>query len=306
MGSAFGCLVGKASTVDGLLPRPMEAYRPIPIPPSSRAIVIGMGGGCDCFAAAAIAKLLQAESSGATVLFANCIGPRPLPQDHTVITPSLFRVPEKAVALEPGDEAYGSTRLECSISRGPEGSPYLIQVPKDGKSGLSIEEVTRANAAAIGGALSVLKVDQVVAVDLGGDSLTGGADFDGGSFEFGRDRQVLHALSTSGIPFIHIVCGPGCDGESTIDMMKSAVAKADESGALLGVLQLDDLIPHMAEMAQTLSSSRTPNILSRALATVEARRRGVPDAEGECYAIERHGNQNLVPWSWLTVGLVFK
>ena len=82
--------------------------------------------------------------------------------------------------LCPGDEGYGSTRTECSVDpRGPEGAPFLFVVPKDGKSGLSIEEVTKANGDAIASALKALRVDQALAVDLGGDSLTGGLDFRG-------------------------------------------------------------------------------------------------------------------------------
>merc|ERR1719473_1095520 len=147
---------------------------------SSRAIVIGMGGGCDVFAATALSRVWQSQApEGATVLSANCIGLRPLPDDHEPIVPSaLIKIPATPVPLVPGDEAYGSTRIECSVEpRGPEGAPFLFIVPKDGKSGLTLEEVTKANCDAISAALKALRIDEVIAVDLGGDSLTGGIDF---------------------------------------------------------------------------------------------------------------------------------
>lgn len=226
-------------------------------------------------------------------------------------------------------------------------SPFLLLVvPKDGTSGLSLDEVTSANTAAMCESLKALKVDQIIAVDLGGDSLTGGVDFEGGSFEFGRDRQVLHALAASGIPFSQIVFGPGCDGESSIEAMQKAVKSADDAGKLLGLLPLDDLVPRMAEMAKTLRENRTPNILARAMAVVQrqtakeamaeanaeakaeataeaetasgaaggsagGRKRAKvsqvedEDEEAQC-VIERHGNKTVVPWSWLTIGLVIK
>ena len=293
---------------DGLLPRGMPNFELPKLEPTSRAIVIGMGGGCDVFAATALGRLWQSQSpDGATVLFANCIGDRALPDDHEPVAPGLFKIPTNPVPLVPGDEAYGTTRIECSVEpRGPEGAPFLIVVPKDGKSGLSLEEVTKANCDAVSSALTALRVEQVIAVDMGGDSLTGGTDFAGGSFEFGRDRQVLHALGASGIPFTQIIFGPGCDGESSIPAMQKAVAQADSDGNLVGIVPLAELVAQMREMAKTLSLDSTPNILARAFDTLKARQEGGGGPEDELCTITRHGNTQAVPWSWLTVGLVMK
>eukprot|EP00928_Gymnodinium_smaydae_P045828 TRINITY_DN30502_c0_g1_i1.p1 TRINITY_DN30502_c0_g1~~TRINITY_DN30502_c0_g1_i1.p1 ORF type:complete len:311 (+),score=43.46 TRINITY_DN30502_c0_g1_i1:143-1075(+) len=303
------------SDYHGLLPRDLPLYKLPELTLTSRALVIGMGGGCDVFAAVSLAARWQSESpEGAKVLSANCISERPLPDDHEPLVPgALYKIPSTPVALVVGDEAYGSTRLECSVDpRGPEGSPFLIVVPKDGKSGLKLEEVTSANSDAVKSALDYLKVDRVIAVDLGGDSLTGGKDFQGGSFEFSRDRQVLHALSASGIAFTQIVFGPGCDGESSINAMQKAVAKAHDDGDLLGVLPLAELVAQMRMATKTLSPSRTPNILAWAFEVLKNREQcngnaGDEQTENqEFYKIERHGNTQLVPWSWLTIGLAIR
>lgn len=295
-----------------LAPRALPNYEMPKLQAGQRAIVIGMGGGCDVFAAVAMANMWQSQcESGALVLSANCIGPRPLPDDHEPVTSSLYKLPADPVPLQPGDEAYGSTRLELSVSpRGAEGSPYLIQIPTDGKSGQPLEEVTKTNSAAVMEALQALRVDLVVAVDCGGDSLTGGFDFEGGSFEFGRDRQVLHALAASGVPFVQIILGPGCDGESSIEAMQKAVQQADASGTVLGIIPLDALVPQMALFTQTLRPSRTPNILAHALQVVKKRQAGEApvdaDDESEHCVIRRHGGEASIPWGWLTVGLVLK
>ena len=60
----------------------------------------------------------------------------------------------------------------------------------------------------------------------------------------------------------------------------------------------------MAELAATLASNRTPNILKAAQQHLEARcadEAGWAGA-GHC-TIERHGYTERVPWVWLTVGL---
>lgn len=297
----------ESDTYDGLLPRALPRFMFPPLSATSRAIVIGMGGGCDVFAAGVMCKLWKSQpstESGATVLFANCVGPRPLPEDHEPLTPHLYRLPCEPVPLVPGDEAYGSTRLELSMDRGDEGSPYLLVVPKDGKSGLTLNEVYAANSAALAEALRHLGIEFAVAVDLGGDSLTGGSDYEGGNIEFGRDRQVLHALTASGIPFLQIVLGPGCDGESSVEAMQDAIRTADEAGSVLGALPIEDVVADMAELAKTLRPSRTPHILASAVSRVK-QTPAPTDGETNC-VIERHGNRAEIPWKWLTVAIAIK
>ena len=122
--------------------------------------------------------------------------------------------------------------------------------------------------------------------------------------------QVLQALRASGLPCVHVVLGPGCDGESAIDAMRRAVREADERGALLGVLpQMLGIVPAMAGLAASLSPNRTPNIIQRAMVR-EAEAAGgdaaAPEGEAGLCSITRHGQTQAVPWSWLTVGLAFR
>mmetsp|Transcript_35519 Transcript_35519/g.82942 ORF Transcript_35519/g.82942 Transcript_35519/m.82942 type:complete len:311 (-) Transcript_35519:187-1119(-) len=294
----------------GLLPRVLPAFRLPRLEASSRALVLGMGGGCDVFAAAAFAELWQTENPRSVVLFGTCTGTRPMPEDHTPMSAHLIRLPPKVAPLEPADEGYGSTRLECSVPRGAEGSPLIFVVPRTGKDEGTVEQITAYNTAAMLESLERLRLDQVLAVDLGGDSLTGGADFERDA-ELGRDRQVLHALSMAPLPdgFVHLIVGPGCDGETPVPVMKAAVKAADERGVLLGIMpRLGGALPTMARLSATLRASRTPNILHYAMAHLE----GVDEALwedghglGAC-GIHRHGNRNEIPWCWLTVVLALK
>lgn len=293
------------SLYDALLPRALPAFVLPVLKSGQRALVIGMGGGCDVIAAFALAQNWKASAPhGATVMYSTCVSPRPMPVGHEQLASHLWRCPMEVVPLVPGDEAYGSTRIEQSLPRGPEGSPLLFVVPRDGKSGGTVEEITAANSAAIGESLARLRVDTVLAVDFGGDSLTGGIDFTGDP-ECGRDRQVLHALRASKLPCVQLVLGPGCDGESSVEAMRAAVRAADERGQLLGVLPLADVVGTMAQCAATLKPSRTPNIVQSAFAFYKSQGLAPGTAAGLC-TISRHGHEQQVPWAWLTVALAFK
>ena len=105
---------------DGLLPRALSIFELPSLRSGQRGIVIGMGGGCDVLGALAFAQAWEARSPGGTVLFANCVSPRPMPS-HEQLAPHLWRCPPNVVPLAAGDGCYGSTRLEQSLPRGAEG-----------------------------------------------------------------------------------------------------------------------------------------------------------------------------------------
>ncbi len=296
-----------SATLHGLLPRPRASYDALPaLKPMERVLVLGAGGGCDVFAAAEFARALKAAAAphdassdaGPTVLYANCVGERPLEHldrqlDH------LFLVPPARTPLDGTTEAYGTTLLEESCPRGDEGSPYVIRLPAKGGQGLSVAEVTTANSRAVHDSLQFLRVDRVFAVDCGGDGLTGGVDF-AESVELGRDRQVHHALASSGLAYQQIVVSPGCDAESSVEAMSRAVADVEAAGRLVGVLDLTDMAPRMGELSAALSPDRTTNLIASA-----ARHCLAGDAGNVC-RISRHGSEATIPYSWLTVALVIE
>jgi len=169
-----------------------------------------------------------------------------------------------------------------------------------------LAEVTRANSSAMRACLTALEIDYVLAVDCGGDSLTGGLDFEASNgldaVEMGRDRQVLTALHSSGVPFTHLVLGPGCDAESSVEAMVDAIDNLQSRGRLLGVMSLENVLPVMRELSQTLAPTRTPNLMYFAL---EHLKRYGDAAGAESFTIERWGRQATIPYAWLTVAVAF-
>ena len=122
------------------------------------------------------------------------------------------------------------------------------------------------------------------------------------------------------MPFVHLMLGPGCDGESAIESMQAAMRDVDGRGELLGILPLEELAPVIAERAKTLSASRTPNIIINAIKKLAEQPTEQPPApsdgteiaaaaeptDGELCTITRHGRTQSVPWSWLTVGVALR
>ncbi|KAL1524748.1 hypothetical protein AB1Y20_019631 [Prymnesium parvum] len=287
-----------------LLPREAPRFTLPPLAAGKRGLVLGMGGGCDVIGALAVAKLWKEQSQpDAAVLYGNCVSPREFPEDFKALGEFLWMCSPNVVELQQGDQAYGTTRLEQSLPRCSEGSPFVFVVPHDGRDGMSLEEATKKNTRALCESLEALRVDSVVGVDLGGDSLTGGFDFHGDA-EFGRDRQVLHALRASNVPCVHLVVAPGCDGESTIEGMRAAVRELDEAGALLGTMPLDEMVGTMRSHAANLSPMRTPNIIHSAFGRVNsASSDDGAAASPEMFRIVRHNQEAHIPCSWLTIAL---
>jgi len=307
---------------------------------TSRVLVLGMGGGCDVFMAYTLANKIerQLDMSNATqkpmILYANCISERKdgIPSDHLTLVPgALFSVPPgEPRPIQKGENTYGTTLIEQSVPRGPMDSPLLIalkKTPNDKSSNAirspeQVEEYTCQNMEIVEKALEFLQVDLIIGVDCGGDSLTSGKDF---SFHplTGRDHQVLYAFrkyrhKKPDFKFIHVVLGPGCDGETPRKEMALSVMGTPEERLYwcegrkyLGAFQTDDMIEECFPLVQNLEMNRTPYLMYRALKDSGEFCLDRPQKNDEWYdpnlvKIARHGNFQLIPRIWLLHGLVFE
>jgi len=300
-----------------------------------KVLVLGMGGGCDVVVACALAEMMcdtAVLAEGTEIHFGNCVSPREM-DDHPKVSPHIYGVPQHDRTLEAGTNTYGTTLTEQSLPAGPfvcrrngaagaeadggagsgggggDGlvSPILCIVPS--KSG-SVEEVTRANSEALVPELQALGFDWVLGVDAGGDSLTGGIDFiEGGSPETGRDRQMLHVLtSLQGVHFTHAVIGPCCDGESEQHEMASALEDAAAQNQFKGSFSLDPFLPYLRKLVVGQGPTRTPVIMIRAFegdleaapaeAGAEAEATG---ADSDKVVIPRN-RKCVISRSWIMVG----
>ncbi|ETO25014.1 hypothetical protein RFI_12132 [Reticulomyxa filosa] len=238
-------------------------------------LVIGMGGGCDVFSAYAMKNILSSSFPSIKFFFGNCIGLRDLSK-HKKLTECLYQVQVHS-EISPNENYYTTTILEESLYKNPNSDskeddkerffegPYLLLVKhkklnaKEDKLS-TIEKVTAENTKGLLEAWSHLKVDLIISIDNGGDSLTGGIDYVE-HVELGRDKQVKYALeSQTNIDYLYVVMGPGCDGESE----KSSLSKGllDNIQSFLGYFMLtESLVSQLRSCAKFLPPQRTPNII---------------------------------------------
>jgi len=240
---------------------------------NKKVLVLGLGGGCDVLAAYALAKVMKDRWSTSSVTYANCIGPRAcLQSDHPPVsssTPHILRVPgTEPRPFTKDDAGWGATWVEQSLPRSAtctptnkDGSPWLVVLPS---KSLDVAIATRENSV-VGFELRTFGFDAIIGVDNGGDSLTGGIDFKGGNPELGRDRQVVRLLTSSDmglrIPFVHLVAGPCCDGESSFVDMRRAIMALHARGQYRGVFSIEPLLPVLRQVSASVSKDRTPNII---------------------------------------------
>jgi diadenosine tetraphosphate (Ap4A) HIT family hydrolase len=267
---------------------------------SKRILVLGMGGGCDVFAAYALGKHISSLHPESTVMYANTkgAGTKGLDRFHK-ITDCLFRPPADFVPIA-GDK-HGTCDLELGCPRGPEGSPLVFTLQAR-RGGRDLSQLIAANADAVLLALQALQVDLVVGVDCGGDSISGGVDWQG-NVEAGRDRQMLHCLRISGIPFLHVVFGVGCDGETEESRMLSCCARLSAEGSLHGAFSVEPFLSDMISCCRKLNPTRTPNLMWRAHTGDLASVKPPHGRTGDYVCIPRGRRNTCIPRKWMTMCL---
>ena len=245
-----------------------------------KVLVTGMGGGCDVFSAFALAKELRTMkvlASDCELLFGNCTGQRPALETHKQLAPALYEIEAEkddekveAVILEAGKPYYGTCALEESLRgagadwemRGP-----LLSVVMERKLSdkwRTVEAVTKHNVSHLVEAWSGQSIDLVIAIDNGGDSITGGVDYHD-SVRLARDVQVRHALEAFAGHYYHVVFGPCSDGESTEEDMMEAVQAPGMRVMFKGAYRMSAaFVESLAKPCAVLGRTRTPAIIKLA------------------------------------------
>lgn len=265
-----------------------------------RVLCVGLGGGCDVIFACAIAQLLQSLTPPPhEVVYANSSGIRST-KGLEQVSESVWRVGgDQPRPLEPGETGYGQTIIEQSLPRGAQGCPLIFFVDKN-IEGDTPATLTERNRSKLLPQIEALGFDTIIGVDAGGDSVTGGVDWQE-SPAFGRDRQMLAVLSSAlWASFLHVVVGPGCDGESSESALRGAFHRLQEAGILLGSFDMDErLLSSIRPLAQSLARNRTPNI-------VEDCASGALVADQDGMVVVPRMEKPRLPIRWLTRGLVLR
>lgn len=265
-----------------------------------KALFIGIGGGSDVIGAYAIASILQSQNSSAKISYGLCVSAKNKYSGFDKLSKHLFQ--RSSDIPEDIDELSTSLSLvikmkeyERNISQ-----PYLLVRPpkyEKVKPEVSHTEYEKMVREAFQDALNIIEPDIIFAIDMGGDSLTCGEED-----EYGFDRTGLRALQQLNKSFIYIVLGPGCDGESTIEMIRTAIKHQAYAGSLLGEFDLNQEIEFMSPISRALlDPKRTPNIIADAKAQLDKFSKNTTSM----ITIPRHRQPNI-PLNWLIKGIVFE
>ena len=217
---------------------------------SSRAIVIGVGGGADVVGSIATRRFL--EFCGLTVVLGGLpweqpsIDPEPGPRSREQLT-NLRDLHERAWLATSHTRTLSGVKLSESRVAEILNEEVLLVDITGGVTGV-VEGLQAA--------VDALGADLLVGVDVGGDSLASGSE--PGLKSPLADAMMLAAfckLKDTGLKTIWSVFGYGSDGELSTDEIDFALARVSQHGGLLGAWGLTPQI--VAELERIITAVPT-------------------------------------------------
>lgn len=243
-----------------------------------KALVLGLGGGCDVITAYAFSRLLPGGEL-ADVFYGNT---KTADAGATLpVTPHVLRVSGPMVESAHRVHRRGKAWIDHAIPRAANGSPLIFM----------LDDQTAEQELA--GQIQSLGFDLLIGIDTGGDSIATKR----GRGHLGRDQRMVAVLLRTGLPLLHVVVAPGSDGEASEAKLRAAIHQRIDGGRYLGSFALDGLLPVYQVFREALGETRTPRIILAAFEDRLTRR-------GDRVVVPR-GRKPAVPRSWLTTGFVF-
>jgi hypothetical protein len=243
----------------------------------SKVLCLGLGGGCDAITAYAFSRLLRGDRAG--VFYGNTktadVGAVEPISEHVLRVSGPLLDPTRKV---PG---RGRCWIDHSVPRSDNGSPWIVLLNETGERHLADE-------------LLALDLDLLVGVDAGGDSLAR----KGGKGWKGRDQRMLAVLRRTGLPLLHVVVAPGCDGEASYADLREVIDEQVAEGRYRGCFALDGMLPVFQTFSGSLGPTRTPRIILDAA-------EGRLDSPRSGWVRVSRGREPVVPHNWLTTAFVF-
>ena len=268
-----------------------------PLLENKKVLVVGIGGGSDVVGAYGISRYLKEKNPNAKITYSVSVSPKTKYLGLEKLSHCLYKR-NTHNNIEIVKELDHTLSLVVKIQEFDNNEqPFLIVRPKY-RVELTVKEHQKEVAKAFKETLDIINPDIIIAVDGGGDSLTGGVS-DNVEKEF--DRTGIRALQQYGKPFTYIVMGAGCDGESTMEMLKGAIKFENKNGSFLGHFDLIPFIDKWENLSsKLLQNDRTPNIMRIANNALKVN----PKREYELTIIDRH-RRPQIPLKWLVTGLAF-
>jgi hypothetical protein len=99
---------------------------------------------------------------------------------------------------------------------------------------------------------------------------------------------MVRILQKTGLPFWHIVVGPGSDGETSCEKLEWVFRCQEHNGRYRGCFSLGPILAEMTSLSAPLSRKRTPRIIEAAAA-------GRLHSQGAGRVVVPRGERPVVP-----------
>ena len=257
-----------------------------------KVLILSTACGNDYIGAYSIAKLIRKHYPKVDLVFASSINIeegeyKPLMKlnDH------LFTIDDFSPACDFEIENHSIRLIAQGIKNEKMNLPYFVAINKNEpeKGKMAYQKL-----------FDEVMPDCIFTLDNGGDSITGGLDG-----ENGFDQTNLKTLLDMGKKIHHLVIGPGCDGESSVEDFNEYIEMHIEN--FRGIFDIGEAVEliynnvkHNSEvMLQMDHRWSTMRIIFEANQTIKE---GFGD---ELFTIPRHNKDQKIPFNILRSVLVF-
>lgn len=256
-----------------------------------RILILSIGGGNDYIGAYSIAKLISKFYPGIDLILASSIEIKGEYKPLTKINDHLFTIEDFLPEFDFEIKNHSIRLIAQGIKNETMNLPYFVAINNDKpeKIKLAYQEL-----------FDKVMPDCIFTVDNGGDSITGGLEGVNGF-----DQNNLQALIEMEKPFHHLVIGPGCDGESSIeDFNECILTQLENFRGIFDIGKTFDLIytnvKHNSEVMLEMDHRwSTMRIIFEAIQKVK---QGFGD---ELFTVPRHNKNQKIPFNILQSVLVF-
>ena len=256
-----------------------------------RILILSIGGGNDYISAYSIAKWISKLYPGIDLILASSIEIKGEYKPLTKINDHLFTIEDFLPEFDFEIKNHSIRLIAQGIKNETMNLPYFVAINNDKpeKINLAYQEL-----------FDKVMPDCIFTVDNGGDSITGGLEGVNGF-----DQNNLQALIEMEKPFHHLVIGPGCDGESSIeDFNECILMQLENFRGIFDIGKTFDLIytnvKHNSEVMLEMDHRwSTMRIIFEAIQKVK---QGSGD---ELFTVPRHNKNQKIPFIILQSVLVF-
>ena len=261
------------------------------LPDKKRILILSIGGGNDYIGAYSIAKLISKFYPEVDLVFASSIEINGEYKPLTKLNEYLFTIDDFLPEFDFEIKNHSIRLIAQGIKNENMNLPYFVAINNDKPENIKT---------AYQKLFDEVMPDCIFTVDNGGDSITGGLD--GAN---GFDQTNLQALLEMGKKIHHLVIGPGCDGESSIEDFNDCILMQLEN--FRGIFDIGKAVElifsnvrHNSEVMLEMDHRwSTMRIIIEAIQKVK---QGFGD---ELFTVPRHNKNQKIPFNILQSVLVF-